>query len=138
MLQHESRPPKGLAMVRAAVTLIHNLAHRVGAVPAGAVLPDALRRQRWSPLNVPQLVGAAVVEQSLSLLFDLVDINRLKRSREPFEFHGSHTSASGVGFVEGSSHEVVGHQLLSEQLTTWLRSHGFHRQHVLDRYISAQ
>ena len=32
VLQHESRPPEGLAVVRAAVTLIENLVYRVGAV----------------------------------------------------------------------------------------------------------
>ena len=63
-LQRDSLPPG----VHAAATLIQTLAHRVGAVPPGALLPVALRRQRWSPLNVPLLWGAAGVEQSEPVL----------------------------------------------------------------------
>ena len=74
MLQREIRPPEGLAVVRAAATLIQNLAHRVGAVPAGAILPVAIRRQRWSPLTVPLLWGAAGVEQSEAVLEWLTSI----------------------------------------------------------------
>ena len=34
---------------RAAESLFGNLAQRVGAVPQGAPVPPAIRRQRWSP-----------------------------------------------------------------------------------------
>ena len=89
MLQRELRPPEGLAVVRAAATLIQNVAHRVGAVPAGAILPVALRRQRRLLLNVPLLWGAAGVEQSEPVFEWLTSI--ASAIEEPVEFHGSHT-----------------------------------------------
>ena len=41
--------------VRVAESLFGNLAQRVGAVPQGAPVPPAIRRQRWSPVMVTLL-----------------------------------------------------------------------------------
>ena len=78
-------------------------------MPAGAILPVALRRQQWSPLNVPLLWGVAGVEQS-ELVFEFLT-SIASAIQEPVEFHGSHISASEALRMEEGSHEVVGHQL---------------------------
>ena len=51
--------------VRNAATLIGVLGTRVGAVPHGNVLLGAIRRQRWSALNVP-LIWVRPARKSLA------------------------------------------------------------------------
>ena len=46
--------------VRIAETCIQNLVERVGFVAPGSVLPWAIRRQRWSPMNVPLMWRLAI------------------------------------------------------------------------------
>ena len=45
--------------VRVAANLLRTLATRIGAVPQGSVMPGCIRRQRWSPFNVPLMWAAA-------------------------------------------------------------------------------
>ena len=126
VLQREIRPAEGLAVVRAAATLIQNLAHRVGAVPAGAILPVAIRKQPLSPLIVPLLWGVAGVELSEPVFEWLTSI--ASAIQERVEFHGSHTSASEalrMGWALWRAAMRSWGINCTEQLTTWLRSHGF-------------
>ena len=44
---------------RAAEKFVRDLAQRVGVVPSGGAIPGVIRRQRWSPLNVPLMWEAA-------------------------------------------------------------------------------
>ena len=57
-----------LPEVRTAATLIRSLAARVGPVPIRGNVPSAIRRQRWSPLNVPLMWAAAGHQESCPLL----------------------------------------------------------------------
>ena len=54
--------------VRGVEALIHDLAQRIGAIPVGSLVPVAIQRQRWSPLNVPVVWGAAGVSPSIPLI----------------------------------------------------------------------
>ena len=58
--------------VRHAESWMQNLALRVGAVPVGAPVPAVIRRQRWSPFNVPLIWGAAGLGNSVPVLEWLV------------------------------------------------------------------
>ena len=56
MLEGVGRQCQGMDReVQAAESLFGNLAQRVGAVPKGAPVSPAIRRQRWSPVMVSLL-----------------------------------------------------------------------------------
>ena len=57
---------------RAVQGFFNDLARRVGSVPREAQLPRAIQRQRWSPVNVPLLWGAASAEETVPVLDWLV------------------------------------------------------------------
>ena len=78
--------------VRNAATLIGVLATRVGAVPHGSVLLGAIRRQRWSPLNVPLIWGAASQAESCPVFAWLVSVT--SAVDEALHFYGGETTAS--------------------------------------------
>ena len=75
-----------LPEVRTAATLIRSLAARVGPVPTGGNLPSAIRRQRWSPLNVPLMWAAAGHQESCPLLEWLISVT--SGMEEPIHFIG--------------------------------------------------
>ena len=66
---------------------------RVGSVPREVQLPRAIQQQRWSPVNVPLLWGAASVEETV-LVLDLVAATAMD---EAIDFHDGM-----MGFFEGS------------------------------------
>ena len=72
--------------VRNAATLIGVLATRVGAIPHGNVLPGAIRRQRWSALNVPLIWGAASHAESCPVFDWLISVT--SAVNEPVHFYG--------------------------------------------------
>ena len=95
---------------RAVQGFFNDLARRVGSVPREAQLPRAIQRQRWSPVNVPLLWGAASVEETVPVLDWLVA--GATAMDEAINFHDGHDQSSGrcenrMGFLEGSD-EVMG------------------------------
>ena len=78
--------------VRSAEALIHNLAQRIGAIPVGGLVPLTIQRQRWSPLNVPIIWGAAGVSPSILLIEWLV--SRASSIHAPIQFHGGQSSVN--------------------------------------------
>ena len=78
--------------VRAAESLFGNSAQRVGAVPQGAPVPPAIRRQRWSPVMVPLLWSAAGEEQTTPMVEWLV--TTASTIPVPVQFHGGQDLAS--------------------------------------------
>ena len=82
-----------------------------GSVPREAQLPRAIQRQRWSPVNVPLLWGAASAEETVPVLDWLVA--GATTMDEAINFHAPwHDQSSGrcenrMGFFEGSD-EVMG------------------------------
>ena len=130
--------------MRNAATLIGVLATRVGAVPHGNVLPGAIRRQRWSALNVPLIGGAASHVESCPV-FEWLN-SATSAVNEPVHVYGGETTASGAVRIGGSpgSYSFLGREvrsrivgLVREELvssnTTWsshrcwgtrTRSHG--------------
>ena len=89
--------------VRNAATLVGVLATRVGAIPHGNVWPGAIRRQRWSALNVPLIWGASHAESCpvFEWLISLTAVN------EPMHFYGGETTASGAVRIGWALREVV-------------------------------
>ena len=59
--------------VRIAETFIQNLVERVVPIAPGSVLPWAIRRQRWSPVNVPLMWSTAGDDSAPPILTWLVD-----------------------------------------------------------------
>ena len=53
----------GTPEARVVEGLFRTLGGRIGAVPSGSPIPRVLRRQRWSPVNVPLVWAAAGVDQ---------------------------------------------------------------------------
>ena len=109
---------------RAAEGVVRNLASRIGAVPEGEI-PAPVRRQRWSPLNVPLIWSAAGHDDSSPVLDWLA---------------GSLTGAPRLAFHDGAidAPDAVrnGWSALRtvfrmwsiherEDLTGWLRRHRF-------------
>ena len=80
--------------VRVAANLLRSLATRIGAVPHGSVLPGAIRRQRWSPFNVPLMWAAAAQAETCPVFAWLISI--AGRVDEPVPFFGGNMSASGA------------------------------------------
>ena len=72
--------------VNTAATLIRVLVSRIGAVPHGGVLPGAMRRQRWSALNVPLMWAAAGQEENCPFVEWLISA--------PIHFHGGDLAPS--------------------------------------------
>ena len=122
--------------VRAAEGVVQNLAARIGFVPAGGHVPAVVRRQRWSPLNVPLMWAAAGQEESSPVLDWLCRVS-----------HGGR-----VGFQEGiiNAQEAVRDGWTAmrsvfrmwsiherEDLTMWLRNQGFPGTHP-GNHISAR
>jgi hypothetical protein len=54
--------------VIAAAAVVHGLADRIGAVEEGGDVPRAVRRQRWSALNVPLMWAAASADLDVPVL----------------------------------------------------------------------
>ena len=112
--------------VNTAVTLIRVLASRIGAVPHGGVLPGAIRRQRWSALNVPLMWAAASQEESCPLMEWL--ISATSTMSEPVHFHGGDLAPSvavRVGWI--ALRQVMRSWGVESELelSTWLGNHGF-------------
>ena len=63
--------------------LFRTLGGRIGAVPFGSPIPRVLRRQRWSPVNVPLVWAAAGEGRSTPVLDD-------QSCRDPVEFYEGH------------------------------------------------
>ena len=95
--------------VRNAATLIGVLATRVGAIPHGNVLPGAIRRQRWSALNVPLIWGAASHAESCPVFEWLISVT--SAVNEPVHFYGGETTASGA--------VRIGWDALREAMRSW-------------------
>ena len=57
---------------RAAENIVRELAGRIGPIPEGGEVPAIVRRQRWSPINVPLMWAAAGGEPSTPVLQWLV------------------------------------------------------------------
>ena len=112
--------------VRAAVSLFGNLAQRVGAVPQGAPVPPAIRRQRWSPVMVTLLWSAAGAEQTTPMVEWLV--TTASTIPVPVQIHGWQDLASESVRTGWAALRAVlrswGIQS-PEQLSQWLRSRGF-------------
>ena len=70
----------------AAEHLIRQLAVRIGALQSGDPLPRVLHQQRWSPLNVPLMWGAAGVDPTTPVLEWLVEST--SSITESTSFHG--------------------------------------------------
>ena len=112
--------------VRNAVNLIRTLATRVGAVPHGGVIPGTIRRQRWSPLNVPLMWGAARQEETCPLVEWLISVTSVMA--EPMHFFGSDMAPSAAVRVGWTALRAVLRSwcIGSEaELSTWLGNHGF-------------
>ena len=110
----------------AAMALMQDLAQRVGAIPIGDPMPLSLRRQRWSPLNVPLMWSAAGQEVSTPVLEWLV--GAAGAITEPVQFHGGEIPASEAARVVWLSLRGVMRNWRIDtppQLSTWLRSQGF-------------
>ena len=108
--------------MRNAATLVGVLATRVGAIPHGNVWPGAIRRQRWSALNVPLIWGASHAESCpvFEWLISLTAVN------EPMHFYGGETTASGAVRIGWALREVVRSWGNSEaELSDWLGRNGF-------------
>ena len=78
--------------VRVAANLLRTLATRIGAVPQGSVMPGCIRRQRWSPFNVPLMWAAAEQVETCPVFEWLTSI--AGRVDEPVPVFGGNTSAS--------------------------------------------
>ena len=63
---------------------VRRLAQRIGAIPVGGLVPFAIQRQRWSPLNVPIIWRAAGVSPSIPLIEWLV--SRASSIHAPIQF----------------------------------------------------
>ena len=104
--------------VRAAEALVNSLVQRIGPVLPGGVVPRALRQQRWSPMNVPLMWGAASDRES----------DTGSRIQQPVSFHGGECSASeAVRLGFSSLRNVIRGWGIEcpEDLLPWLRQHGF-------------
>ena len=73
-----------LPEVRTAANLIRSLAARVGPVPHGGMLTGAIRRQRWSPLNVSLMWAAAGHQETRPLVEWLISVT--SAIEEPVHF----------------------------------------------------
>ena len=102
---------------RAVQGFFNDLARRVGSVPREAQLPRAIQRQRWSPVNVPLLWGAASVEETVPVLDWLVA--------------GATGMDEAINFHDGMINPVDAVRTGWDSLRTvmrsweWLRGHGF-------------
>ena len=79
--------------VRVAANLLRTLATRIGAVPHGSV-PGAIRRQRWSPCNVPLMWAAAGQAETCPLFVWLT--STVGRVDEPVPCFRGNISAGGA------------------------------------------
>ena len=112
---------------RSTECLVRELAGRIGCVPPDAPLPRAVRQQRWSPLNVPLMWGAAGNAESVTVL-DWITL-MCQRIREPLTFFESNlTATEAVELGWFSLREVFRRWNIREQedLTIWFRREGFH------------
>ena len=87
---------------RAVQGFFNDLARRVGSVPREAQLLRAIQRQRWSPVNVPLLWGAASVEDTVPVLDWLVAGATAMDEATNFHDQSSGRSENRMGFFEGS------------------------------------
>ena len=97
---NESIPQWHHREVRGAERLVRELAGRIGCVPLDAPLPRAVRQQRWSPLNVPLMWGAAGNAESVPVLDWITQM--CQRITEPLTFLESNviaTEAVGLGWA---------------------------------------
>ena len=76
---------------RAVECLFRELVSRIGAAP-GAPIPRPLRQQRWSPVNVPLMWGAACSSGLAPAAFDHL-MSMASRIRDPVDFHDNRLSA---------------------------------------------
>ena len=108
-----------------AENIVRELAGRIGPIPEGGEVPAIVRRQRWSPINVPLMWAAAGGEPSTPVLQWLVqcfsDVAQV-------HFH--------EGFMNAQEAVRTGWRALRgvfrlwgieerEDLTVWLRGQGF-------------
>ena len=108
--------------VRGAEALIHNLAQRIGAIPVGCLVPHVIQRQRWSPLNVPIIWGAAGVSPSIPLIEWLVSM--ASSIHAPIQFHGGQSSVSDAirnGWMALREVMRAWRVTTPEELSGWLR-----------------
>ena len=111
---------------RGAVQLVRDLASRIGPIPIGAEVPRAVRQQRWSPLNVPLMWGAASTEDTTPVMEWLVATTI--PIEVPLEFHeGGILPSEALRVGWSSLTEVMRGWGIQdrEDLSIWLRNHGF-------------
>ena len=105
--------------------LVRDLAARIGPQVTGAPIPTAVRRQCWSPLNVPIVWGAVGQAQSTPV----VDWLTATLTGAPqVEFHGGQIEAVQAVAEGWSSLKAVFRSwgiLEVDDLTIWLRRQGF-------------
>ena len=137
MVKEESLPrTQWHQEVRVAEGVIRELA--ASSVPHEGPLPRAVRRQRWSPLNVPIMWAAAGSSASTPVVDWLARIS--SSISEPFNFHENNLSVSEDVRIGWSAIRGVFRRWgisAREDLTSWLQSHGFPATQ-LGNHISAR
>ena len=111
---------------RAVEGLFRTLGGRIGAVPSGSPIPRVLRRQRWSPVNVP-LVWAAAGEGRSTPVLDWM-IRAAERIHNLVEFHEGHIPVGDAVMLGWTSlRDVLRSWRIEnrEHLTEWLHREGF-------------
>ena len=104
---------------------MRDLASRIGPVPIGAEVPRAVRQQRWSPLNVPLMWGAATEDTNPVMEWLVATTIPIE---VPLEFHeGGILPSEAVRVGWSSLREVMRGWGIQdrEDLSIWLRNNGF-------------
>ena len=94
--------------------------------PSGCAIAQSVRQQRWSPLKVPLMWGAAGNAESVPVLDWITQM--CQRIREPLTFFESNlTATEAVGLGWASLREVFRRWNIREQedFTIWFRREGF-------------
>ena len=116
----------GRRSAQAAENFMRQLAARVGAIPHDAQLPLCIHPQWWSPLNVPLLWSAAGDEATNPVLDWLTEVTASMQGMVDF-CERAVNSGEAVRSGWSSLRSVMRTWGVdsSEDLSQWLRSHGF-------------
>ena len=132
----ETTPLQGC--VKAAAHLVESLARRVGPVAVGGPVPRAILQQKWSPINVPLIWGAAGTDETTPV-FDWL-MGEASRVPDQVQFHDGHTDVCNA-VREGwhALREVMRTWGIENRcdLSDWLGRRGFPRTSA-GNHISAR
>lgn len=115
--------PSGMRATIAAANVIHELAVRIGPEVSEDVIPDVIRRQKWSALNLPLLWAAAGNMRTTSVLEWLVSAAELAPVSVSSGLAASEAIRRGWLRMRAGLREL---QIRSQDdLVIWLQRHDF-------------